>query len=124
MEAGWGLFCQDVGAVGGKGARETAFLHLELLAVDLVAVCAVGQSGGEIDKIGKTADIHHSRAFLATVHQPYLTVFGELQVFLLPAHGVTEFVDGRNFRVLELVVATCAQHIIAEIIVACRAGGT
>ena len=46
VEAGWGLFCQDVGAVGGKGARKAAFLHLELLAVDLVAVCAVGQAGG------------------------------------------------------------------------------
>ena len=46
VEAGWGLFSEDVGAVGGKGTREAAFLHLELLAVDLVAVCAVGQAGG------------------------------------------------------------------------------
>ena len=62
-------FLNDIAAMRCCDAGKATILDLEFLAVHFVVVCAVRQTGGEIDSIGKIAYIDYGCTLLAAVYQ-------------------------------------------------------
>ena len=68
-------------------------------------------------------NIDRSGTFLASVYEKHLAIVAYLYILFLPFHGFAELVDGSHFGVHELVVATCASHIVAPDVAGAGAGG-
>lgn len=118
------LFLQNICAERCGSAGETAVLHLEFDIVDFITVGAVGQTGGQIYKIGFRGNVDYGSTFFTAVYKENLPVVAYLHIFGLSIHVGAEMVDRNNFRMEELVVAARTKDIVAPVVLAGGVHGT
>ena len=112
------LLLEYVSAVGSGEPVQTATFNLELMAIDHIAICAGGETGGYIHEACEVGDIDDCCAFLATVNNEYVAILCGLNVLFLTLHGLTELIYGGYFGMEEFIVSAFAEKIVAPVVLA------
>lgn len=126
----WGWDCrlvfgvEDVGGEGVECAGEEAVADGEGGAVDAVGVGSFGQGGVEAYALTLAGEVDECCAAFAAGYLNDGTVFVREQVLDLSVHGFAEVDGGYGLRVLEFIIAACADAVVAPVVLAGAAGGT
>lgn len=118
------LFLKDIGALGSCGAVQTATFDAKFLAVDHIAVFAVGKCRRQVHLIGEIAYVDNRGTLFATIDKDHLAIVGDLQILALAGHMLAEFVDSHYLRMGEVIFTAGSEHIVTPVVAARRSGGT